>query len=66
MKKILIGLACVFALLTSCKEKTPEEKIIDGAEEVQQGTVEKAKEIGDKANKLLKSVKKDVKDATEK
>ena len=37
MKKTLIGLACVFALLTSCKEKSPEEKISDGAKEVQEG-----------------------------
>ena len=66
MKKILIGLACVFALLTSCKEKSPEEKIKDGAKEVQEGTSEKADKIGKKASKLFKAVKKDVKDATEK
>ena len=66
MKRILIGLACVFALLTSCKEKTPEEKIKDGAQEVQEGTSEKANEIGKKASKLFKAVKEDVKDATEK
>ncbi len=66
MKRILIALACVFALLTSCKEKTPEEKIKDGAQEVQEGTSEKANEIGKKASKLFKAVKEDVKDATEK
>lgn len=66
MKKTLIGLGCVFALMTSCKEQTPEEKIKEGAEQIQEGTSEKAEEINKKTNKFLKAVKEDIKDATEK
>jgi|TARA_B100000795_G_scaffold269379_1_gene258587 hypothetical protein len=66
MKKTLIGLGCVLALLTSCKEKTPEQKIKDGAEEIQEGTSEKAESINKKTTKFFKGVKEDIKDATKK
>jgi|TARA_B110000261_G_C12931984_1_gene296882 hypothetical protein len=66
MKKALIGLGCVLVLLTSCKEKTPEQKIKDGAEEIQEGTSEKAKSINKKTTKFFKGVKEDIKDATKK
>ena len=66
MKKTLLGLACLFALLTSCKEQTPEKKILDGTKEIQEGSSEKAKAIEKKANNLFKKVRKDIKDATSK
>tara|TARA_X000000368_G_C22609174_1_gene527191 strand:+ start:262 stop:462 length:201 start_codon:yes stop_codon:yes gene_type:complete len=66
MKKLLIGLGCSIVLLTSCKEKTPEQKIKDGSKEIQEGSSEKAKEINKKATKFFKGVKEDIKDATEK
>lgn len=66
MKKSILGLVCVFALLTSCKEKTPENKILDGTKEIQEGSSEKAKEIDKKANNVFKKIRKDIKDATSK
>lgn len=66
MKKTLLGLACVFALLMSCKEKTPENKILDGTKEIQEGTSKKAKEIEKKANNVFKNIRKDIKNATSK
>ncbi len=66
MKKTLIGLGCVLALMTSCKEKTPEEKIKDGLEEIQEGTSDKAEEVNEKTTDFLNQVKDDVENATEK
>jgi len=64
MKKTLIGLGCVLALLTSCKEKTPEEKIQNGLEEIQEGTSDKAGKINKKTTDFLHQVKEDIKDGS--
>lgn len=65
MKKVLVGCACIIALMTSCKEKSPEEKIQDGLKEAAEGLSEKTEETSEKATNLFNAAKKSVEDAAE-